>query len=284
MGNPAPDVDDRSTAAAGGDSRYRLLYPILDSKSNTIVHLAADLATATGAELFVGLLETCGETSPYDTSREAATIAFQTDADGSIGIDVTARSLTGTSPLEAIVTEATTMDVDAIILNDISERLEAQLSRRLGCDTITVNEQAPLESVASILVPIAGGPHSGPAVAVASALAGANDAWLELVHILEESDPAATRERAATVLTEGSARVPDSVEVDTRVIEGRDVAEEIVGESNYHDVTIIGAPRKGRLRRMIFGSTAGAVRDRAPNTVLMVRGGSDPTQSLFSSG
>lgn len=284
MANQPPDVDDLPTAAAGGDSRYRLLYPILDSKSNTIVHLASDLATATGAELFVGILETGGEDSPFDASREAATIAFQAEADGSIGSDVTARSFAGPSPLEAIVTEATTLDADAIILNDISERLEAQLSRRLGYDTIVVTERSPPESVASILVPIAGGPHTGPAVAVAGALAAANDARIELVHILEESDPAATRERAATVLSEGSARVTDSVEVDTRIIEGRDVAEEIVGESNHHDVTIIGAPRKSRLRRMIFGSTAGDVRDRAPNTVLMVRGGSDPTRSLFSSG
>lgn len=149
-------------------------------------------------------------------------------------------------------------------------------------DTVVVNERSRVDAIASILVPIAGGPYSGAAVDVAGGLAKANDAWIELVHVVEEDDSSATIEQAEDILEAGRSRLSEIENVDTRVIEGVDAVDEIIEETNYHDITVVGAPQRGRLRRLIFGSMTEDVREQAQNTVVMVRQGSDSENSLFS--
>jgi len=263
-------------------SRPRVLYPILQSESDTILHVAAGIAEAIDAELVVGRVDVDDDYS-YETSREVAHTVFQAQADPLVEVGVEGHALSGSNRLEAIVDAATTDQINIVVMGDeTSERLERQIAERTGCDTVVVNDRAPLGSIASILVPIASGPHSGAAVNVAGALAEANDAWIELVHVLEDDDPEADRELADTILEGGRSLLPDGLEVDTRVIEADDTVDAIAEESAYHDLTVIGAPRKDRLRRLIFGSTATEIRDEVRNTVVMARKGSDPDVSLFA--
>ncbi|MFT4889384.1 MAG: hypothetical protein ACI9YT_000293 [Halobacteriales archaeon] len=62
----------------------------------------------------------------------------------------------------------------------------------------------------------------------------------------------------------------DGEQWDTWLLEAEDVAEAIVEQSADYDATVLGALRKGRLRRFLFGSTTGAVQDRAESAVLTV--------------
>lgn len=282
MSEPPDDVEPPSPGRVQQGSPRRILYPVLQSESDTTLHIAAGIAKATGAELFVGHVNVSTNDDAHDTSQDVAGTVFKLKTDISVEVDIQGQSLPGPSPLEAITTAASTYDISTIIIGDTtSERLEAQLSAKTGCDTVVVNARNRPDSVASILVPVAGGPHSGAAVEAAGALAEANGAWLELVHILEDESTEG-REAADSLLEAGRSCLPDTVEVDTRVIEADDVVDEIKDESNYHDVTVIGAPQKGRLRRLVFGSTATDIRKEAQNTVVMVRHGSGPALTLFS--
>jgi nucleotide-binding universal stress UspA family protein len=274
-----PDGDHPTIWQSETASRPRVLYPILQSESDTILHVAAGIAQAIDAELVVGRAD---DDYSYETSRDVANTVFQAQTDPQVEVDVEGHTLGGSNQLEAIVDAATTDRINIVVMGDeTSERLEKQIAERTGCDTVVVNDRAPLGSIASILVPVAGGPHSGAAVNVAGTLAEANGAWIELVHVLEDDDPEADRERAETMLESGQSQLPTGVDVDTRVIEAEDAVDAIVEESLCHDLTVIGAPRKGRLRRLIFGSTATELRDEARNTVVMARKGSDPDVSLF---
>lgn len=266
-----------------GASKTRTLYPIFQAESDTVLGIAGAIATALDSQLLIGDVETGTDGAGYESSREVAETVLHARQNPSIAADVLGQTLTGPSPSEAVVTAAGTFQVNTIVMgDDASEGLESQLATQTGCDTVVVGGRAPPESIASILVPIAGGSHSGAAVDVASAVAEANDAWLELVHILETGDSGPDRDEATALLESGAARAPDDVEVDTRIIDGGSVTSEIVEESGYHDLTVIGAPQKGKLRRLIFGSKAAEIRGQAQNTVVMARKGADPELSLLS--
>jgi len=261
-------------------SPRRVLYPVFGSESEAVIHIGASLAQGTDAELVVGDLDDVTGDPSYDTSRELAKTVFKAQTDGTLDVRVQAAPLAGSSVLEGIVSGADTYDAGVVVLGDeVTEPRESKLAGRIAGDTVVVNDRAPLASVASLLVPVADGPHSGGAVDAAAAVARANDAWLELVHVdTGDSDDSVADPDA---LLEAARERATGVEVDTRVVEADDVADAIVAESEYHDVTVIGAPASGRLRRLIFGSTAADVREDAHNTVVMTRHGTDPERTLF---
>ncbi|MFB6121727.1 MAG: universal stress protein [Halobacteriaceae archaeon] len=127
------------------------------------------------------------------------------------------------------------------------------------CHTVVGTGMDTFESPASILVPVASGPHSGLAVQVAGAIARASDCWLELFHVLPE-DASESRESDATGLLDCyEYHLDDDVAVDHLVQRGADPAAAIVEHAQYHDLTVLGAPEKGSLRRFLFGSTTDAV-------------------------
>jgi len=282
MADSSDDNDSPSIDQTEEQSRRRILYPIFESESDIVLDFAADLAEAIDAELLIGYVDVDDEEFHFDTSRDTAEVVLEAKTDSSIDVPVEGHTLTGSSALDAVVSAAKTYDINTIIMGtDASEDLEGQIAKHTERDTVVINDQNRLESVSSILVPIAGGPSSGGAVDIAGALAQANDAWIELVHIVEDDDASATAERADEVLEAGLSRLTGVEDVDTRVIEAADAVDEIIDETQYHDVTVIGAPQKSRLRRLIFGSPTDEIRERAQNTVVMVRRESDSTHSLF---
>lgn len=140
----------------------------------------------------------------------------------------------------------------------------------------------PENTTKPFVAPIADGPYSDAAVDVAGALAMANDAWVELVHVVENDDASETKKGAEGPLEAGRSRLSDTEDVDTRVIDADDAVDQILEETRYHDITGIGAPQESRLRRLISGSTTDEVREQAQNTVVIVRHGSNSETSLFS--
>jgi len=114
--------------------------------------------------------------------------------------------------------------------------------------------------VSSVLVPVAGGPHSTAAVDLAGDVSLTTGAWVDLLHVVTGADPAARRSAEALLEARAMALAPLD-RVDTWVLEAADVATAIVEQSRYYDRTLVGGPRHPRLRRAVFGSTSGAVRE-----------------------
>lgn len=151
------------------------------------------------------------------------------------------------------------------------------------CHTVVGTGLDSYESPASILVPVAKGPHSGLAVKVAEAIAAATDSWLELFHVVPEDAGESEQSDAADLLDAYEYRVDDGVEVDHLIETAADPADAIIEHADYHSLTILGAPQKGKLRRFLFGSTTDEVRANvAHGPVLTVhRNGVDSTLSRW---
>lgn len=270
MADP-PTWSGASTETDAGEGGQRILYPVRGEESETVLHFAASVASTMDAELLVGHLDVDDTAFSMEASRSAARTKLKAQNDPMDDVSIESRSLHGPSTLDAVATAVNTFDVDLVVLgDDLSEELEAALAKRITCDTVVVNEKRPQESIGSLLLPIAGGPHTDAALSVAGAVAEANDAPIELIHVTEGEPGSKTVDDAQELLDTGHQALSTGATVDTRVIEGDDV-DVIIEESGYHDVTIIGAPTKGRLKRFVFGSTANEVRENAQNTVAMVR-------------
>jgi len=165
-------------------------------------------------------------------------------------------------------------EVDALVVpsGSVAGRFRRGITERLAvhadCDVITVNGSHGFEEMPSMLLAVADGPHSALATDVARRIAVDCDAWIDILHVVSERASDRQRERASACVEAAAERVgrPDSTT--TWVLEAEDVAGAIVEQSAYYGLTVIGAPAKGRLRRLVFGSTNRAIRSDARSVVL----------------
>ncbi len=145
---------------------------------------------------------------------------------------------------------------------DTAERLASET------DVLTVDSRGEIETIASLLVPVAGGQHSHLAAEAAHAIAVANDAAVDLFHVVE-SDSDEARERGQRVLDEMATELADPERVDTWLFEATNTAEAIIEQSTYYDLTVMGAPTVGPLERFVFGSLSKRVQRGADSPVVV---------------
>ena len=162
------------------------------------------------------------------------------------------------------------------------------------------------ERISSILVAVAGGPHSGAVVDVAERVADATDAWLELFHSVPSDaldpatgdpvvDPVDTvvdpvdadcsdadftddTESVDTdyvvagtrLLTAACDRLDALDRVDCWLVEADAAADAIVEQSPYYDLIVVGATTAGTVDRFVFGSTTDAVVEGSNAPVIVV--------------
>lgn len=150
------------------------------------------------------------------------------------------------------------------LFSDRAERLSAKT------DVLTVDGRGDTDRIASILVPIAGGNHSQLAVETGVALARANDAAVDLFHVIEDDSDAA-RDRGQTILNTALAGIERSEDdrIETWLYEAPDASEAITEQSAYYDLTVMGAPTVGPLKRFVFGSTSKQVQRKADSPVIV---------------
>lgn len=163
---------------------------------------------------------------------------------------------------------ATEYDADTVVI-DANSHDSSTLARTVDANVVSIHSEISLGRTQSILVPVAGGPHSRVAAEVAGGIAGHTGGWVELLHVLEPGAGEDERQRAEAMLSDLST-IPPIDEVDTRILVDSNVAETIVGESTYYDCTILGAPTTNRLARFAFGSTNDVVHADAESPVLTV--------------
>ena len=163
------------------------------------------------------------------------------------------------------------------------------------------------DRVSSILVAVAGGPHSGATVDVAKAVAETTDAWVDLFHVVPSNGAAEATGRpdddsdgadhdaaeasgadaigsgseatgsweddtasGESILTAAETRLGEFDRADRWLVEGRSAAEEIVDQSPYYDLVVVGTPTTGTVGRFVFGCTTDTVVDDADVPVLVV--------------
>lgn len=195
------------------------------------------------------------------------------------GVPVDGRLVVGRSVARALLRGVVEFDCDALLLGWYERRRrDAVFGNNVDsvvadapCDVFVERIGPTADGVDTILLPVVESPHTDLAADVARAVATANEARVDAVHVLP-----ADEDREAAEATLGAARAAlGGVESRARIVEvdpGDEVAATLCEVAADYDLTVLGATRKGGLRR-IAGTTPRAVGRRAPSTVIVARRG-----------
>ncbi|SDR14753.1 universal stress protein [Halopelagius longus] len=270
----------------GSDEEGPILVPIRNDESTTQAFTyAVALADATGREL-VFLDPVPVTTQPLDDSERKSCLAEERAArarsvsDGAVSATGIVR--TGNTVASAVERAVTSVGARTVVVEEspadgVLSGLRPSTGERIAAgvdvDVVRPNGRGTLDDVRSILVPVAGGPHSGLAVDAARALAAATGAWIDLLYVTAADAAEADRDAGQAVLSEASSRLSSFDRVDTWSLEAEpkaDVADVLVQQAGYYDAVVMGAPTKGRLRRFVSGSTTESVAESAEVPVVVV--------------
>jgi nucleotide-binding universal stress UspA family protein len=268
----APDREGPTDDAVDIDSRQSVLYPVFDSHDSRTCEIARDIAEGVGMTLFVlDLVETSDEI--IDESRSVFRELLDEHLDDDHDVSVETRFEQTDDPVGETVSVAQSHDTALIVFDDHSPEslvggdITNRISDEVPCDIVTV-ERTRGSRLASILVPVAGGPHSQLSVAVAGAIARSARAVVDLFHVVTSEE---TDDQSDALFETAREQLPADVEVDTWRLERPDVSDAIVEQSDRYDLIVLGEPDRGRLRRYLSGSVTDSVSTDASNTVLVSR-------------
>lgn len=156
---------------------------------------------------------------------------------------------------------------DAVLGTTVDALLE-----RAECDLYVERIGREADGVDSVLLPVAGGPHVEVAAEMAAAIAVRNDARVVVFAVADaETDAAAAREFAAEGRETLAAVSGTAPAVETTVREAAAPTDAIGEEAANHDVVVLGATRRGALRRRLVGSVARRIVRRTDETVILAR-------------
>ena len=239
-----------------------LLGPITDETTRRrAASVAHALATSRDLDLLIGGGQPSAEVDSLPASHREGHCSQTTSVETETTLDpVVSRH----NPSALVVKRNTEQHLLGELFSDRAERLST------NTDVLTVDGRGDTDRIASILVPIAGGDHSQLAVETGVALARANDAAVDLFHVLEDDSDAA-RDRGQTVLNTALAGVERTEDdrIETWLYEAPDASEAITEQSAYYDLTVMGAPTDGPLERFVFGSTSKQVQREADSPVIV---------------
>lgn len=263
----------------------RLLVPVLTSARPALtdqVRVASALARTTDATLHVVHPGAQSGSTTVDLGRELTTdderdlLDWATDRDDAVA-PTNAGFLSARRLVNDLLDAIRRHDIDTLVVpsdpgtGPLRPGVTDRLALRATCDVVTVNGRRGYRDVPSILLAVAGGPHSGLATDVAGQIAADCDAWVDVLHVVEEGSTDRERQAAECHVETAARRIDRPSSTTTWVLEAPDVAAAIIEQSTYYGLTVIGAPTKGRLRQFISGSTNQTIRSDARSVVLSVR-------------
>jgi nucleotide-binding universal stress UspA family protein len=272
---------------AGQFDGDHILVPLLTSHAPVVtdqLRVAATLARRTDASLQVIKPITALDRATEEYRREVTDEDEQELVDWAVEQVSTSRGDDGFLSTPGLVRGIRRIiaadDVDTLVVPGTSSTgflrrgITDRLAAHADCDVITVNGRAGYEEVASILLPIAGGPHSGLATDVAQRIAANCDAWIDILHVVDEEASDHQREIVDAYMEAAYRRIARPETTTTWVLEAADATDAIIDQSAYYGLTIIGAPTKGRLRQFVSGSTNRSIRQHAQSLILSARSNS----------
>lgn len=283
---PSGFAPDRETGASG----QSLLFAVDGEYPEAILPLVCDLVVDAGVELVIAAPVTLPEQTPLTSAgpkaegkHQVAKLVSAAKRRFRDGPSIVPAVMIGRDRARILQGLVDCHGISAVVTED---RPRSRLGSILGlrgvdevalddCDTIIVTHVTHFEAIDSVLVPIARGPHSGMAIDTGLALARQNQAALELLHVYQDA-AGDGRSRGEEVLKAGMERVGSFEPVEPTLEEAAEVAEAIIEYSRSFDVTVLGAPRNGRLRQFAFGTIPGSVR-RGTDCITLIahRGGVD---------
>lgn len=262
-----------------------ILAPLLDPEVPAItdqIRIATSLARTTGAALHVINPVSVPDRIPMEFRHRVADddeelLDWSLQQTSALMAHLEGNLLSGRSLVNEVLRTVDTHGVDTLVLpgrspggflrRDVTERI----ATHADCDVLVVNGQSGYDSVASILLPVAGGPHSGLAADAARHIAEESGAWIDVLHVVEEDASQRERDAADELVDAAYNRIARSGKTSKWVLDADDVEAAIIEQSQYYGLTVIGAPTKGRLRRFVYGSTSRSVRENARSVVLSAR-------------
>lgn len=280
------EVQNRSgiqRESSPAESPIRFLFTVDGDEPREVLEIVCDLVRDGDAELFLGAPVKVPEQTRLDAEQpkfrgqrmvgKYTMEAKTTCGDEISNINQVVRVGRHRDAIIADMVESfgiTTLIEETIPESGIRSLFAGEFDERGAgdvCDVITVSRISHLESIDSILVPIAAGPHSGLAIDIALSLARQNNADVELVHV-EDSSASPEVRIGDRILTKGMERARDFDGVTRTLLESESVSQEIARYTHEYDITVMGAPRKGLLKQFVSGTIPSEVSAKAKGTVL----------------
>jgi amino acid transporter/nucleotide-binding universal stress UspA family protein len=137
--------------------------------------------------------------------------------------------------------------------------------------------------VRSVLVPVAGGPNSRRAVKMATTMALAGEdgpARVTLLHVVPIGARNGAMVRAQQVINYTLEGI-DYEHIEPRVVEGPNVVDAVLRESEGYDLIILGATNEPLFENLLLGNIAEQIAKRAGITVIMVKRRSSQLHSFL---
>ncbi|MDS0477139.1 universal stress protein [Natrinema sp. 1APR25-10V2] len=214
------------------------------------------------------------------TSREMLNKAANVAPDD---VTVTSELIVGRSVADGVLTAVGQTNALALVVGwqERKRRTDAvlgstidRLIERTPCDLYVERIGQEANSVDSILLPVAGGPHVRPAASVAKAIAVRNDA---AVHVFSVAATDTATETAREHIADAKMKLEEApgppIQMESVIHDGDDITEGIVEAAIDHDVIVFGATRQGALHRRLVGSVPRSVVHQTDRTVLLARSG-----------
>jgi glucosyl-3-phosphoglycerate synthase len=156
-----------------------------------------------------------------------------------------------------------------------------EVVRDAPCD-ICVVKQRGISEVKRILAPVRGGPHADLALRFADALAASFDARVDVLHVLPPGVSDVVRSQVDRALA-GFVRQRAGEHAQPYVVEGVDVAQQILREAEDAQLVIMGATAavSSVSDAPLFGQLPDTVAQQARTSVIVVKTREQPTRSLF---
>lgn len=280
------DSSDDTRELTGRFEGEQILVPLLTSTVPAVsdqIRVATTLARGASATVSVINPVSVPEQTPKQLCQDIpdtdddALLDWVVDQTTPATVAVEGAFLYTRNVVSGVVGTIRSRDIDTVVLPSEPQagRFRRGVIERIGgqapCDVVVVNGQAGYKPPISILVPIAGGPHSGLATDLAQSIASDCDAWIDLLHVIPADAPEREREQAEDLVDDAYHRIARPQATTTWILEANDVVDAIIEQSRYYDLTVIGAATKGRLQRFIYGSTSHTVRSNAQSMVLSAR-------------
>lgn len=270
---------------------YRVLVAVADTTQvEQLVRTARDLADTRDGDVFVTTVVTKPPNSPFSVfsndvirreysgdAREILDRAVETAADR--GVEVDGRLVVAKSVAGGLFDAVTEFEADALVMGwHGRERRDVVMGHVVDrvvagapCDVLVEKVGTTADGVETVLLPADDGPHGALAGEVATAVARAHDARVDVVRVVPPDASEAERDDARALADRVAASL-DWVDTEVRVREG-DTVEALVGAAEAHDVTAIAGGGDAWLRRLRVPSTAREVGRRADATVVVATRG-----------
>lgn len=264
-------------------SNPRILLPISTTHPDRTAALTLSLCDGFGADLYLLNPHTLPEQTPLrvtesssDRERKVAEEVMELSREAPQTIDVSGSVRTGRKLRSLIDDAASEHHIDLVVLDadmfsddfGLGRSDIRRIARRASCDVLVMSGLNPADTLRTILVPIAEGPHSSLAVSVAKAIASADKSWVDVFHVISP-EASESEQSEAERLLENAARKIGSDRADRWLLEADDAASAIIEQSEHYSLTVMGTPERNRLRRFFFGSKTDSVVTEASVPVIV---------------